>query len=389
MISFDEAAAIVAQVARPAGTETVKLDEAAGRVLASDVIARIDSPRRDVSAMDGYAVRDAELPARLRVVGESFAGQTELPQVGAGECARIFTGAALPPGTDRVVIQEVVRREGEWATFEQPPGPARHVRKQGSDFRSGDRLLGAGTLLNPRALVAAAAADSGTVEVWRRPTFIVLGTGDELAEPGTARDRLAAIPESVSFGVAALGEQWGGACVGRSRLPDDPIQLEAAARDALGKADLVVVTGGASVGEKDFAKSMFGAGLELLFSKVAIKPGKPVWLGRAGGKLVLGLPGNPTSAMVTARLFLAPLIAGTSGLEPSLRWKAAKLAAPLPACGDRETFLRARWSDDLVEPLGFQDSGAQLALAQADVLIRQCPNTPAVAAGDDVPILDF
>jgi molybdopterin molybdotransferase len=389
MIGFDEAAAIVAEAGRPLGVETVSLDHAAGRVLAADVVARIDSPRRDVSAMDGYAVREAELPARLRVVGESFAGQAQRLQVGAGECARIFTGAALPPGTDRVVIQEVVRREGEWAIFEQPIGPARHIRKQGSDFRSGDRLLGAGTWLNPRALVAAAAADSATVEVWRRPTFTVIGTGDELAEPGTARDRPAAIPESVSFGVAALSEQWGGTCVGRVRLPDEPARLEAAAADALGKADLVVVTGGASVGEKDFAKSMFGAGLELLFSKVAIKPGKPVWLGRAAGKLVLGLPGNPTSAMVTARLFLAPLIAGMSGLEPALRWKQARLAAPLPACGDRETFHRARRSADLVELLGFQDSGAQLALAQADVLIRQLPNTPAVQAGEEVPVLDF
>ena len=172
-------------------------------------------------------------------------------------------------------------------------------------------------------------------------------------------------------------------------MPDDPARLEAAARDSLGKADVVVVTGGASVGEKDFAKSMFGEGLELLFSKVAIKPGKPVWLGRAGGKLVLGLPGNPTSAMVTARLFLAPLIAGMSGLESALRWKQARLAAPLPACGDRETFHRARWSGDAVELLSFQDSGAQLALAQADVLIRQRANTPPVAADEEVPVLDF
>ena len=389
MISFDEAAAIVAEAARPLGSEAVSLDQATGRVLAADVIARIDSPRRNVSAMDGYAVREAEIPGRLRVVGESFAGQADLPDVGSGECARIFTGAALPPGTDRVVIQEVVRRESEWAIFEEVPGPARHVRKQGSDFRSGDRLLGAGTLLNPRALVAAAAADSATIEVWRRPTFVVLGTGDELAEPGTARDRVAAIPESVSFGAAALGAQWGGECIGRLRLPDDPARLETAARDALANADLVIVTGGASVGEKYFAKSMFRAGLELLFSKVAIKPGKPAWLGRVGDKLVLGLPGNPTSALVTARLFLAPLIAGISGLDPSLRWKQAKLAVPLPACGDRETFHRARWLDDLVEPLDFQDSGAQLALAQADVLIRQRPNTLPIAAGQQVPILDF
>lgn len=395
MISFDEAAAIVARIALPLGTETLPLERAAGRVLASDVVAMIDSPRRDVSAMDGYAISDSDLaglPARLRVVGESFAGQAEVPGIVPGECVRIFTGGAVPDGADRVVIQEVVRRDGDLAIFDQEPGPARHIRRRASDFSTGERLLSAGTLLTPRALVAAAAADESQVEIWRMPRLMVLGTGDELAEPGMARETPAAIAESVSFGVAALAEQWGGQCIGRNRLPDDPARLGEAASEALAQADLVVVTGGASVGEKDFAKAMFGpAGLELLFSKVAIKPGKPVWLGRAGGTLVLGLPGNPTSALVTARLFLAPLVAGLCGRDPAsaYRWRKAELASAVSACGDRETFLRARWSGDGIEPLGDQDSSAQKLLAEADLLVRRAPGAVECAAGQPVEILDF
>jgi molybdopterin molybdotransferase len=395
VISFDEAAAIIMSVADPMGIECLPLGKAAGRVLAADIRAAIDSPRRHVSAMDGYAVRDADLsqvPARLRVVGESFAGQADVPEIGSGECARIFTGGAVPPGADRVVVQEIVAREGEWAVIEQRPGSARHIRNQGSDFRAGERLLVAGTRLEARTLIAAAAADVGNVEVWTSPRFVVLGTGDELAEPGTARNQPAMIPESVTFGVAALGEQWGGKCVGRSRLPDDLNRLEVAGRQALDDADLIVVTGGASVGERDFAKVMFGpAGLEILFSKVAIKPGKPVWLGRASGKLVLGLPGNPTSAIVTARLFLAPLMCGLAGGDPSWaeRWRKAPLAGPLPACGDRETFLRARWKGDQVEALPDQDSGAQKALAEAELLIRRAPHVPAAELGELVEVLEF
>jgi len=394
VISFDEALAIVTSAGQPIGTESVGIECAANSALAADVIAAIDSPRADVSAMDGYAVREADLahvPARLRVSGESFPGQ--LPRrIAAGKCVRIFTGAPVPAGADRVVIQEIVRREGEWAIFERDPGPARHIRPRGSDFPLGERLLAAGTLLDARTIVGAAAADAASVQVFRRPRMAIVATGDELAEPGTARDDLAAVPDSVSLGVAALAKQWGGECAARMRAGDDRERLEAAAREALNAADLVIVTGGASVGEKDFARAMFeSAGLELLFSKVSIKPGKPVWLGRASGTLVLGLPGNPTSALVTARLFLAPLLCGMTGRDPAsaLRWHRATLARTLPACGDRETFFRARWADDLVEPLNDQDSGAQRALALAELLVRRRANASAARAGDQVEVLAF
>jgi molybdopterin molybdotransferase len=222
--------------------------------------------------------------------------------------------------------------------------------------------------------------------------MFLLSTGDELVDPGLAHANSEAIPESVSFGVSALASLWGAHEVGRVRLRDDLPAMEPVAAEAAGKADLVVVTGGASVGEKDFARAMFAPlGLELIFSKVAIKPGKPVWLGRAGEALVMGLPGNPTSALVTARLLLAPLVAGLSGLDPALalRWTRMMLAAPLDTGGDRETFVRARRRGQAAEPIDNQDSSAQRALADADLLLRRRPNAPSCAAGKEVDALDF
>jgi molybdopterin molybdotransferase len=394
MIGFDQAIALVRAIATPLGIECVAIAQASGRVLASPVIAAIDSPRRDVSAMDGYAVREADLAggAELRIVGESFAGAGWDGAVSQGSCARVFTGAPVPSGADRVIMQENVRRDGDLAIVETEPGAARHIRKRGSDFAAGDELLPPGRLLDPRAIVAAAAADIASVEVYRRPRLTILSTGDELAEPGSARERTDTIPESVSFGVAALAAQWGARHLGTTRLRDELAPMRQAAATAAGKSDIVVVTGGASVGEKDFAKAMFEPlGLELVFSKIAIKPGKPVWLGRAGETLVVGLPGNPTSAMVTARLVLAPLLAGIAGLavDTALRWRMAPLLSPLAECGARETFHRGRLHEDGVEILGFQDSSAQKALAAADVLVRQRAGAPAKAAGEMVDVLDF
>jgi molybdopterin molybdotransferase len=221
---------------------------------------------------------------------------------------------------------------------------------------------------------------------------VVMSTGDELAPPGSAAAIAGAIPESVSFGVAALVEQWGGTIVGRSLLRDDLAAMEQAAAEAADAADLVIVTGGASVGEKDFAKTMFEPlGLELAFSKVAIKPGKPVWLGKAGKALVMGLPGNPTSAMVTGRLLLAPLLCGLTGRDvaDAVRWRSEPLGAPIEACGARETFHRARWHGGAADVLSNQDSSAQKTLAEADLLVRQRAHAPGLQRGDLVEVLDF
>lgn len=395
MIDFDTALALILAEARPLPSETVALDAAAERVLAVDLRARGDAPRAAVSAMDGYAVRDADLatlPARLPIATVAFAGRADVPSFPTGTCARVFTGGPVPHGADRIVVQEIVGRDGDLAMFEVMPGPGNNIRAAGSDFRAGDTLLPAGTVLGFRAMVAAAAADVANLSVVRRPRIVILGTGDELAEPGQALETPGSIPESVSFGVAALARQCGGEVIDRRRLTDTPETLEAAARLALSEADLVVVTGGASVGEKDYARSMFTPfGLELIFSKVAIKPGKPVWFGRARGALILGLPGNPTSALVTARLFLAPLVAGLAGRDPAalLSWRDMTLSAPLKACGDRETFERGRLFGGGVAGLAVQDSATQMALATADVLIRRRAGAAVLSAGDSALVLDF
>jgi molybdopterin molybdotransferase len=389
MISFDEASQLIGKLARPLASEQVAISQAAGRILAAPVVAQVDSPPADCSAMDGYAVREADLPGALRVIGESFAGRGFDGAVEPGTCVRIFTGAPVPTGADRVMIQEDVTREGDTATMPHGDG-SRHIRARGSDFRAGAVLIEAGERLTPRALVTAAGADLAQVEVWRRPRVLILATGDELASPGQARFGTDRVPESVSYGVAALAEEWGAQVIATWRLRDDLAAMEDAAREAVGQADLVIVTGGASVGEKDFAKTMFAhLGLDLVFSKVAIKPGKPVWLGRCGETLVMGLPGNPTSAMVTARLFLAPLVAGLSGRGAAAEWSSVRLASALPACGDRETFVRARRTAQGAVAVGNQDSSAQAALAYADLLLRCRPNQAARPVGERVEAIKF
>lgn len=394
MISFDESLAIVIAAVKPLTAEPVALDAAHGRVLAEPCLAQVDAPRSDISIMDGYALRDADLApdAAFRVIGAAYPGAAFDGTVEPGTCVRLFTGAALPSGADRVVVQEDVERDGDAMRVVGTLSDKRYIRPHGSDFRAGERLLAPGTLLGPRALVAAAGADIATLSVRRRPRMSVISTGDELSAPGDARARVGSIPESASYGAAAIGEAWGGVLVGRYRLRDAIPDLEAGAAKALDEADLVVVTGGASVGEKDYAKQVFvSLGVEILFSRIAIMPGKPVWFGRRGDRFVLGLPGNPSSAMVTARLFLTTLLAGLSGRAPeaALRWRDARLTAPLEAAGARETFVRARFERDGVAPLGNQDSGLQRALAEADVLIRRMPHAAAASTGDTVAVIDF
>lgn len=390
MIPFDEAIALLAGVAGPLGTERVPLAAADGRVLAEPVVAQVRSPPADVSAMDGYAVGELAGPTTLKVIGEAFAGAGFGGTIGPGEAVRIFTGAPLPAGAERVVIQENARREGDLVTIVEP-GEGTNIRRAGSDFERGATLVDAGTLLGPRAIVAAAGADLAELTVFRRPRVRVIATGDELAEPGTARTRPGSIPESVSVGVAALARAWGAELLDGVRLRDDLDAMRAAARAALEGADLLVVTGGASVGDRDFAKPMFGEGLDLVFSKVRIKPGKPVWLGRVGETLVLGLPGNPTSAMVTARLFLAPLLCAMNGRHPgaALGWTPVPIAEPLGPAGDRETFSRARVDDGRLVLLENQDSGAQRTLVAADRLARRPAGDRTYAAGEPMDTLAF
>lgn len=392
MIAVDEALAIIDERVRPLGSETVRLEDAAGRTLAETLLARTDAPRRPLSAVDGYAViRQATSPGMpCVVIGESRAGCGFAGKLGPGQAVRIFTGAPLPTAADYVIMQEYALRDGDRVTFVEGYGPEAYVRAIASDFARGDALVPAGTRLGPRAIVAAAAADVAEVKVALRPRVTIFATGDELAPPGSAHLGSDTIPESVSYGVAAMVAQEGGALVSRRSGADDLDALVAAADEALGEADLVIVTGGASVGDRDFAKPMFAPhGLDLWFEKVAMKPGKPAWLGQAGRALVLGLPGNPTSAMVTAALFLRPLLARLQGAAGAVQWRRLPLAAPLDATGSRETFVRARWDEAGLIPLANQQSGAQAALIEAEWLIRCPPGGDAQALGETVSALRF
>ncbi|MBU4568387.1 MAG: molybdopterin molybdotransferase MoeA [Alphaproteobacteria bacterium] len=394
MISFDDAFQRVVEIAVPLGTQCVPLGEGAGRILAEPVIARLSMPRCDVSAMDGYAVRSADLgavPFSLPVRGETAAGSPPGAEFAPGTAVRIFTGAPVPVGADRVIVQENVEREGELARIVRPPGAARHIREAGSDFREGDILVPAGRQLDWRTLTVAAAAAQSPLKVYLRPRGAILATGDELAVPGEASGIPGAIPESISPAIAAFVRSAGGQLISREMYPDDPAQLRLAAAAALAGADLLILIGGASVGDRDHSRSLFAGPPDYIFPKVAIKPGKPVWLARIGGKLVLGLPGNPTSALVTARLFLAPLLAGLGGRDAAATvvFESWALAAALPAAGDRETFVRARIRDNRAMPLIHQDSSGQASLLEADLLLRQPPGNSDFQPGETIQGLLF
>lgn len=371
MLEFETALKLLLHEARPLEAERIPLEEACERTLASDLRALRASPAVHVSAMDGYAILDQDLGATLPVTGESFAGSPVPPMLTAGTCMRVFTGAPVPRNADRVVVQEAVDRRPEGAVMPLARPRGDHIRRAGSDFAPGKILLTRGAAITPQAMIAAAASDHGLVEVIRRPRVAILATGDELRSPGAPGGALS-VPDSVTYGVMGLVQCYGGDVCMRSRLPDRPDILRQAATEAVAGSDVIVVTGGASVGERDFAKLMFDdLGLEILFSKVAIKPGKPVWLGRVRSALVVGLPGNPTSAMVTARLFLAPLIAGLAGRDPrcALGWQAAVLDGETPERGDRDLFLRASRRHGRLKLAENQDSGAQKTLAQSEVLV--------------------
>lgn len=395
MVPFDQALAAVISIATPLGIETIPFTEAFGRVLANDLCARSDSPAFDVSAMDGYGVNDSDLkaaPIALEVIMESYAGGAPTVPLNSAGCVRIFTGAPVPPGVDRVVIQENVVREGKRAHFAAFPTGGRNIRRAGSDFRSGDRLISKGTKLHWRAMTTAAAADYSGLAVYKKPKVIILATGDELAAPGTAYKNPGHIPESVSFGIAEYVKQKGGKVVRKERLIDDPHLLSTSADNALKDADLIIVTGGASVGDKDHARSMFGIrSSDYVFPKVAIKPGKPVWMARRGEKTILGLPGNPGSALVTARLFLGPLLAGLTGQNPveACHFRDLPCRDSLPEVGGRETFSRGYIEEGKAVLFSSQDSSVQSSLVDASILVRRPAFSKMQAAGSLVSILDF
>ena len=377
--------------AGPLSAETVPIADAAFRMLAEPIVARRTQPPFDASAMDGYAVRAADaaaVPARLTVIGEAPAGRGFAGAVGAGEAVRIFTGAPLPAGADAILIQENAERAADDAIIAvETVQPGRHIRRAGLDFAEGDVLLDAGRVLEPAALALAAAANHPALAVVRRPVVAILATGDELVAPGDTPqpDQIVA---SNSYGVAAMAQSEGATVLDLGIAPDDRAEIAERTQTALSHpADIIVTLGGASVGDHDLVRSVLtGQGMELDFWKIAMRPGKPLMFGRFGDVRVLGLPGNPVSAMICAELFLRPLIARLAGREPTDRSETAVLGADMRGNDERRDYVRARLADKdgqiIATPFGTQDSSMLKTLAAANALIVREPFAPEAKTGD-------
>lgn len=390
MLTIDAARAAMVGAVRALARETARLEDCAGRVLAQDVIARTDQPPFDAAAMDGWALRAADGLAPRRVIGESAAGRPFGGVVGPGEALRIFTGAAIPEGADHVAMQENALLAGETVNFNDL-GKA-NLRPRGKDHRAGQALLCAGQRLDGARLALAAAAGHDPLQVVRRPRVALLPTGDELLAPGGPLPHSGAIFESVSFGLCGLIRAWGAEPVRAPVAADRPGAIARALDAARTNADLVVMIGGASVGDYDHARSATTA--PLLVEKIAVRPGKPTWFARDPQGPILGLPGNPASALVCARLFLLPLIEAMLGLGEAERAGPfmARLAHDLPANGDRAHVRRARIAPDacghLVAQSRFdQDSSLLTPFSDANALLLQQPNTAAIAAGEPIEAL--
>jgi molybdopterin molybdotransferase len=361
-------------------------------VLTQDLAARRTQPPAAVSAMDGYALRAtdvAQIPAALRVIGEVAAGHPFDGHLGAGEAARIFTGGVMPAGSDTVVIQENVRRDGDTVVIDKPSSKGRHVRPQGIDFSEGDVLLKRGQSLTGRDLMLAAAMNHAALPVHRRPKVAVLGTGDELVPPG-GTPGAGEIVYSNGFALSALAQGEGAEVLDLGIARDRVEDIAGAVRRArAANVDVLVTSGGASVGEHDLVqRALAGEGLDLSFWKVALRPGRPMMHGRLGAMQVLGLPGNPVSSYVCAFLFLAPLIRRLAGREDVQHLpQTARLGRDLPANDERADYLRATLDGDVATPVPVQDSSLMAALARAGCLVIREPHAPAAAAGSSCVIL--
>jgi molybdopterin molybdotransferase len=382
--------------ARPLPSVAVALDAAIGRVLADDLAALRTQPPAAVSAMDGYAVRAsdvAQAPATLKLIGEVAAGHPMDTEIKAGEAARIFTGGVMPEGADTVVMQEITERNGDMVTVQKPTAKGRNVRLRGIDFTQGEPLLRRGRRLADRDLMLAAAMNYPTVNVHRRPKVAVLGTGDELVAPGSV-PAVGEIVYSNGFALKALARNEGAEVGDLGIAPDRVEAIAASVRSARDwGADILLTTGGASVGEHDLVqRALASEGLDLSFWRVALRPGRPMMHGRLGEMQVLGVPGNPVSSYVCAFLFLVPLIRRLAGRhdidhvpEPAL------LGLDLPANDERADYMRATLKagpeGPVATPLPNQDSSLMAPLAKADCLLIREPNAPAARLGSPCVIL--
>ncbi|PJI37310.1 gephyrin-like molybdotransferase Glp [Ferrovibrio sp.] len=399
MIPVREARSRIVTALPPMAAETVAVSAASGRVLAEAVAARRTQPPFDVSAMDGWACRQADLgsiPAKLKPVGHAAAGGRHDGTVGTGECVRIFTGAPLPDGADAIVIQEDADLVGDVLTVREAPKAGQWIRKAGLDFAEGQVLLPAGRLLGPADVALAAAMNVPWLQVRRKPRIAVLATGDELARPG---ERIGPnqIVSSNNIGLCALIEANGGVAVDLGIARDTEADLREKATASAG-CDLLLTLGGASVGEHDLIhKILGGGGRSIDFWNIAMRPGKPLMFGRVdlGNSAtipLLGLPGNPVSALVCGYNFLLPAMRAMLGLDWEIRFETAISSADLGENDRREDYLRAtlkRQEDGqlVATAFGKQDSSMLRRLSEADCLIVRPPHGPAITAGAAVPIL--
>ncbi|MCC6469318.1 MAG: molybdopterin molybdotransferase MoeA [Alphaproteobacteria bacterium] len=397
MISVEEARQRVLAGVAPLSAEQVAVSQALGRVLAEDIVARVTQPPIAVSAMDGYAVRAADVaavPAVLAVVGHVPAGGAFDRRLGPGEAVRIFTGAPVPEGADAIVIQEDTEAAGSKVTVKEAARSGRYVRPAGLDFRAGDVGIRAGRRLTARDIGLAAAMNVPWLKVHRRPRVAILATGDEVVMPGTSIGR-SQIVCSNGLSLAAAVAAVGGEPIDLGIAADNREALTAMAAGARG-ADMLVTTGGASVGEHDLIREVLGeAGLAIDFWQIAMRPGKPLIFGRIHGVPMLGLPGNPVSTLVCSTIFLVPALEKMQGLTPSRGpARTAALARALDANDGRQDYLRATLTNGpdgslLATPFDKQDSSMLATLAHADCLVVRPPRAPAAKAGDRVEIVPF
>lgn len=388
-MSVEAARAALLEGVGPRGVEAVGLDEADGRWLAEAVVATRDQPPFDASAMDGWAVRTADLgTGPLRIVGESAAGAGFAGSVGAGETVRIFTGAPLPAGANRVVIQEEAKAEDDRLTVLAAADAPTWVRRRGQDYGAAHVLLEAGVRLNPWRIALAASAGVGSLTCARRPRVAILAGGAEVVAAGQVAGPHQ-IYDAAGPGVAQVARR-ARAEVTRLPLVGDRLEDIRAALET-DEADLIVVIGGASVGDHDRVKpAARELGARLLVEGIAMRPGKPLWGAvLPDGRRILGLPGNPVSALVCAELFLRPLLAGMQGGETDIQTRTLSLSHALPANGPREHYVRATVDGDLVTVLPDQDSALVTVLARADVLVRRLAHADALAAGAAVECLSL
>lgn len=384
LLGLEEAQARLLALAPVLPLELVPVEAALGRFLAEDVRAARTQPAADLSAMDGYALAGGESPWTL--VGESRAGAPYRGVLGASQCVRISTGAIVPPGADRVLLQEdAIDEAGRIAASELPP-PGRHIRARGFDFHAGDLLIARGARMTPARLALALAGGHGTVMVTRRLRVAVMDSGDELS-PDPAACLPHQIPASNAAMIAAMLAPLGCEVTRIGPVPDDRSALAAALAEAE-SADIIVTSGGASVGDHDLIKpALADWGAETAFWRVAIKPGKPLLVATRGETVILGLPGNPVSSFVTAFLFALPLVRSGLGDPDPLPQAAAMFAGEdLPPTERRREFLRAVVDGNQVRLAGSQDSSALSALAAADALIDRPAGSAAVGAGEAVRV---